>query len=67
MSSEIVREKLDQAVGLLNEQNLDAWITFVRETSLTLDPCLDLVAGVDQRRQRAGGAAVQRSRRAARS
>ena len=43
----IVREKLDQAVQILNEKDLDLWLTFVRETSLTHDPCLDLVAGVD--------------------
>src|SRR6266516_3123496 len=47
MSNDIVNEKLDQATALLTEQNLDAWLTFVRETSLTKDPCLDLVAGVD--------------------
>jgi len=43
----IVNEKLDQAVALLNEMQLDLWITFVRETSLTRDPCLDLVAGLE--------------------
>ncbi len=43
----IVREKLDQAVHILREQDLDLWLTFVRETSLTSDPCLDLVAGLD--------------------
>src|SRR5688572_2214287 len=43
----IINEKLTQAVALLNEQNLDAWLVFVRETSLTRDPCLDLVAGLD--------------------
>jgi Xaa-Pro aminopeptidase len=43
----IVREKLDQAVQILNEKDIDLWLTFVRETSLTHDPCLDLVAGVD--------------------
>ncbi len=32
---------------MLNEQNLDAWLVFVRETSLTRDPCLDLVVGLD--------------------
>jgi Xaa-Pro aminopeptidase len=47
MDFTIVREKLDQAVGLLNEQGLDVWLTFVRETSLTTDPCLALVAGLD--------------------
>mgnify|MGYP000896347703 CR=1 FL=1 len=47
MDTSIVREKLDQAVALLNEQDLDLWLTFVRETSLTRDPALDLVAGLD--------------------
>jgi Xaa-Pro aminopeptidase len=41
----LVREKLDQAVGILREQDVDLWLTLVRETSLTSDPCLDLVAG----------------------
>jgi len=46
MDYTIVNEKLNQAVGLLDEQRLDLWLTFVRETSLTTDPCLDLVAGL---------------------
>jgi Xaa-Pro aminopeptidase len=41
----IVQEKLDQAVQLLNEQNVDAWVTFVRETSQTHDPALDVLVG----------------------
>jgi Xaa-Pro aminopeptidase len=45
MDFQIVREKLDQAVGLLAELDLDAWLTFTRESSLTPDPCLDLIAG----------------------
>src|SRR5262245_32083121 len=47
MSMAIVNEKLDQAVGLLEEQGLDAWLTFVRETSLTMYPCLELIMGLD--------------------
>src|SRR5574337_1260078 len=46
MDFSIVNEKLNQAIRLLDEQNTDLWLTFVRETSLTTDPCLDLVAGL---------------------
>ena len=43
----LIREKLDQAVGILNEMSIDAWVTFVRETALTRDPSLDLILGMD--------------------
>jgi Xaa-Pro aminopeptidase len=41
----LVREKLDQAPGILREQGVDLWLTLARETLLTKDPCLDLIAG----------------------
>jgi len=44
---EIVREKLDQAVEVLREKDVDLWLTFVRETSLVRDPCLELLLGFD--------------------
>ncbi|MBL8058615.1 MAG: aminopeptidase P family protein [Anaerolineales bacterium] len=47
MNPALIREKLDQAAAILAEQDLDLWLTFVRETSLTRDPALDLVAGLD--------------------
>ncbi len=41
----LVHEKLGQAAGILREQEVALWLTFVRETQLTTDPCLDLIAG----------------------
>ena len=42
----IVHEKLNQAVGVLEEKGIDLWLTFVRETSQVKDPCLDLLLGL---------------------
>lgn len=41
----LVREKLEQTPAILEEHGVDLWLTLVRETLLTRDPCLDLVAG----------------------
>lgn len=45
--AEIVNEKIDQAVGLLEEKQIDLWITFVRETSLTKDPAMEIIYPYD--------------------
>ncbi len=43
----LLREKAEQAQALLAETGLDCWLTFVRETSVTPDPGVELVVGVD--------------------
>jgi Xaa-Pro aminopeptidase len=40
-----MQEKVNQAISILNEQNIDLWLTFVRETSGVRDPMLDFLIG----------------------
>jgi Xaa-Pro aminopeptidase len=47
MEVTIQREKLEQAVGILEEHGIECWLTFARETSETPDPALKLILGHD--------------------
>jgi Xaa-Pro aminopeptidase len=43
----LVKEKVDQAVGILRECETDCWLTFVRESGLMRDPMLDYLCPAD--------------------
>lgn len=40
----LVQQKVEQATQILNELDVDVWLTFVRESSLNNDPILDFIA-----------------------
>ncbi|MCL5029562.1 MAG: Xaa-Pro peptidase family protein [Bacteroidetes bacterium] len=46
MVNEIIKQKIDQAIQILNEKNIDLWLTFVRESGNIKDPALDIISGV---------------------
>jgi Xaa-Pro aminopeptidase len=43
----MINAKIEQAVGILNELDIDLWMTFVRESASLHDPCIDLVVGAN--------------------
>ena len=43
MDNKIFKEKINQAIEILKEKNIDMWITFVRESSIIHDPAMDMV------------------------
>jgi Xaa-Pro aminopeptidase len=43
----LIREKIEQAVSLLNEFGLDCWLTFTRESRINGDPVLPFLAPGD--------------------
>lgn len=42
---DIIGEKIQQVAGVLEEEDMDLWLLFVRETSLGADPVMPLVVG----------------------
>lgn len=44
---QLIKEKINQAVEILNEKKIDLWITFVRESSTIHDPMLDMIVGTN--------------------
>jgi Xaa-Pro aminopeptidase len=45
MSKEMILAKQKQAVEILNEKDIDMWLTFVRETGNMQDPMMDMIVG----------------------
>ncbi len=43
----MIKEKIDQAQGILREEGIDLWLTFVRESEVNADPALDLILGAN--------------------
>jgi len=43
----LVKEKVDQAIGILEEYGVDCWITFVRESGMMRDPMMDYLCPAD--------------------
>jgi Xaa-Pro aminopeptidase len=43
----LIEEKVRQAVGILKENDVDCWITFVRESGIVHDPMLDFLVQAD--------------------
>lgn len=46
-SFDIQREKVSQIAAILQENQIDAWLTFVQETNMSPDPVLPLILGMN--------------------
>jgi len=43
----IIKDKIEQTAGIMNELDIDLWLVFVRETIMQSDPVLPMVVGFD--------------------
>lgn len=43
----LIQEKVNQAIPILKEYDVDCWVTFVRETAISRDPMLSFLVGSD--------------------
>ena len=43
----LIREKIEQAIKILNEYDIDCWMTFVRESGIVRDPMLAYLVRAD--------------------
>ncbi|MFP4457188.1 MAG: M24 family metallopeptidase [Clostridia bacterium] len=43
----LIQEKVNQAIGIMQELDIDMWLTFVRETIENNDPAMHFVAGTN--------------------
>lgn len=43
----LIKEKVEQAIRILNEYSVDCWLTFVRESGINHDPMLDFLTESD--------------------
>ena len=46
MANQIIKQKIEQAVQILKEKDIDMWMTFVRESGNIKDPALDMISGI---------------------
>jgi Xaa-Pro aminopeptidase len=47
MSKEMIKEKINQAISILKEKDVDMWLIFTRESSTIKDPSMDMVVGTN--------------------
>ncbi len=43
MNNDLVKEKIEQSVKILNEMDIDMWMTFIRESGTICDPAMEIV------------------------